>query len=83
MFRGAKMKKIILILGLFLFQCANAWADETYQIKNDIASNVNNLQLQKTNSAKTQEFVNPIFNQPLHGYSKGIGDIYISKSNRI
>jgi len=25
-----------------------------------------------------QEFVNPIFNQPLHGYSKGIGNIYLS-----
>ena len=38
---------------------------------------------QADENVNKQEFVNPIFNQPLHGYSKGIGDIYISNSDRI
>ena len=72
------MKKFVLILGLLLSLSANAWADETYQIKNDIASNVNNLQLQKTHSAKEQEFVNPIFYQPLRPMSKHSGYVYLT-----
>ena len=51
------MKKLVLILGLFVTLNTNVWAEDTIN---------------------KQEFVNPIFNQPLHGYSKGIGDIYIS-----
>lgn len=75
------MKKFVLILGLFLFQCANAWADDTYQIKNDIAPNINNVQVQKTNSAKEQEFVNPIFNKTLLAYSKQTWNTLLSPNS--
>jgi len=72
------MKKFVLILGLLLSLSAKVWADELYQIKNDVAPNLNNVQVQKTHSAKEQEFVNPIFYQPLRPMSKHSGYVYLT-----